>query len=253
MLATHHLLGDTMRIFWILVTAVAFVGLVLLIIRMLRHKANITKIANKNGWDAQKKLGRTIPEEIHGETLNSLGDPENDWTFSCDLMIRGRHRKRPFTLITRGQKPTRHGEWGQSSYIFTRLSDIGALPPLMILPSSVILKPFNAKDERQSEIVGRPVFETQTMSPEFDQSYTVRGLAGAKEFVTPTMQKQILAKPDMFQRDAEPWYERYIIPLCLSENFAFIEVPSITPNTLINRLDMLMDWAEIVEGHLAAK
>lgn len=242
-----------MTLTWMIVIAIAALGVLLLITRTIRHKASIQKISKQNGWTVEKGLGRSIPQEIYGETLNAFGDPENDYSFKCYQVIRGLHRERSFLIVSKKNRSSRQMSWEDKSHVFTRLSDEPLYPPLMILPASGVLKVFHGIDEGLSELNKATVFEKLALPPEFEQLYFVRGLAGAEEFMTTVLQQKILTKPDMFRRDSEPWYARFTISLNLSERFAHIEVSNLDPNTLMNRLDMLMDWAEIAQSNIESQ
>ena len=85
------------------------------------------------------------------------------------------------------------------------------------------------------------------MPAPFSESYTLRGLSGAQGHVTDAVQQALLDRPDLFRRMEEKWYKRLSTNPGVSERFAWVDIQGADPETLISRLDTLMEWADIID------
>ncbi len=229
-----------------LLVVLAALGLGWVLWRNWQKRGEIDRMARDRGWRVDRAKVSRLPARLEGETLVSLG-ADDAYFFSIYLQIEGHHRGRPFYLLTRQQKPSRRSEPDDRSFLFTRLSETKDFPPLAILPASTILKGLHSIDETLAATNDAIVLRQIPISERFDANYFVRGLPGTQDLLTPERQEAILAKPELFRRDDEKWHARFTVVPSLSERHAYLEFPSVDPNTIMNRLDMLMDWVEIVE------
>lgn len=223
----------------------AVYGLVKLLLRNRRHAKLMADLASQKGWTVESDYGRSLPEAILGQTVLGLGDPADDFAFDIYRKIKGKHRDREFILISRRQKHIKRTELSDTTYIFTRLNSDVSRPVLAIRPASKVLDAWRAVDGAVAKSNDVTTPARFSLSPEFDLKHAAFGFGGVADFLTKDRQDALLANPGIFQRKDELWYQRFFVLPGLSEQFAWISFSSVDPHTILNRLDSLMDWAEI--------
>ncbi len=178
-----------------------------------------------------------------------MGSAETHYSFKVYLTVRGMYRDRPFLLMSHGQARYRKQEGGGTTRIFIKLADQPTFPPLYLHVKSAVLDAAHTADQSVDTIGGDKSvrFPKVSMPAEFATHYSLRGLHGAAEFMTERRQKALLKKRDIFIREEEAWYRRFGALPGLTERFAYLDIQDLNPVTLRTRLDMLIDWVEIVE------
>ncbi|MGR3512227.1 MAG: hypothetical protein ACU0GG_05640 [Paracoccaceae bacterium] len=222
--------------------------LVKLVIRQSRHKKLLAELITRKGWMSEPGMGRALPEMLLDQTFPSLGDPVNDHTFDIYRKITGQHRGRDFLLLSRRQKPIKRTEVSDLTYVFTRLNGRETYPLFGIRPTSKLLDAIEIAERGIAEINGVEMPRQIPLSSNFNAKHTVLGTEGTREILSPSVQEALLANPDIFQREDEKWYQRFNVIPGTTENFAWINFSSVDPHTIENRLDALMDFAEIIEA-----
>lgn len=223
----------------------AVYGLVKLLLRNRRHAKLLTDLASQKGWTVEADFGRSLPDAILGQTVLGLGDPANDFTFDLYRKITGKHRGREFILISRRQKPFKRTELSDETYILTPLDSDATHPVPAIRPASKVLDAWGAVDGAVAKANDVTTPARYPLSPEFDMKHAAFGFDGVADFMTRDRQDALLANPGIIRREDELWYQRFFVLPVLSEKFAWISFSSVDPHTILNRLDSLMDWAEI--------
>ncbi len=236
-------MGPTSLTIAILVVA----GVGWLLWRNWKKRGLLDRMARDRGWHVDRKKVRRLPARLESETLPSL-HTSDDYRLSVYLQLEGTHRGRSFYLLSRQQRRRRRGIVGDGSFLFTKLGETREYPPLMVLPASSAMEALHRVDEWLAASNNELALPQVPISALFDASYLVRGLSGSQEFLTPERQRAILENPEMFQRSDETWHTRHVVIPCLSETYAYLEFPTVDPDTILNRLEMLMDWADIIES-----
>ena len=231
---------------------VFFYGLPKLLLRKRRHARLITKIVKENGWEIDRDKRNTFPPEVSDETLHNFGNPSDYASFTVWLTIKGEHRGRDFLLVAHGKKQAKTRDPGSGSvHIFTKLSETPVFPPLFVHLKSDVLDGILAVDAfalAADKRAKAPHFPKVGMPKPFSDNYSVRGFPGAQDAISPLVQSSLLKRPDLFYRKNEQWHMRTGTMLGLTERFAFVDIQDLNPHTLENRLNVLIDWVDIVEA-----
>ena len=244
-----------MILFWsLLVFAVFILSLIYFVPKLLlserRRRKGIDRIAEENGWSIDRSRRDRLPDELVGETIFNMGDPETYASFRVSLTLSGTHRDRDFLLISRGATRYRRQEGHATTYIFTKLSDTPAFTPLFIHPKSGVMDSMLQMDAgvKKLDKSVKSVFFSKISTPApFSDHYTLRGQRGARDHITEDVQAALLARPEMMRNPAEKWYRRFSTYPGASERYAWVDVQAAIPETLNSRLDALMDWADMIQ------
>lgn len=220
--------------------------LVRLVLRQRHHEKLLQNLIEEKGWRLGANLGRALPEALADQTLSGLGDPVNDHTFNIYRAIWGQHRGRDFVLVSCKQKPIKRTEIKDETWVFTALGNTAPYPLLSIRPASKLLDTIETAERSiaASNSVALPA--RLQLSTKFNEKHVILGTEGTAALMTNQRQAAFLAKPDIVRREDETWYQRRFVVPGTTENYAWINFSSVDPHTLMNRLDALMDWVEII-------
>jgi len=232
-------------------------GTLFLLVRLVlrqRHNAKLlhTMIKGK-GWRFEANLRRVLPEALVDQTLPGLGDPANDHTFNIYRAIWGEHRGRNFLLVSCKQKPIKRTELKDETWVFTALGNSVPYPRFSIRPASKLLDTIETAERAIAASNGVELPARVPLSSEFNEKHVVIGTDGTAELMTDTRQKAFLAAPDIVRREDETWHQRFHVIPGTTENFAWINFSYLDPHTIFNRLDALMDWAELISPEISPK
>ncbi|MEL7390495.1 MAG: hypothetical protein AAFN76_12015 [Pseudomonadota bacterium] len=214
-----------------------------------RRRKHLDKIVSENGWQIDRTVREHLPAELANETISNMGDPETYHSFNAYLIIRGRYRGREFLLLSHGKRRHRRTDGSGTTFIFTKASGNAAFVPFFVHQKSALMDSMLQMDagvKKMDRSVKSTFFSKISMPKPFSESYTLRGLRGAANHLTEDVQQALLDRPDMFRRMDEKWYHRFSIYPGVSERYVWIDIQEVIPDTLFSRLDILMDWADII-------
>lgn len=236
-------------LFWVIAFILALYWVPKLIINSFKRSRHLKRLVKANGWLLEQTSSPKRPPELVGETLSNIAADDDEY-YNVNVVVRidGVHRGRSFTLLTFIQDRTkkRRAHSTDSTYIFTPLPDTSNAPPMFMYFNSAVLDGVQAIDSAAKASAGKlRAFPKVAMPSPFCDSYTVRGLEGTRDFLTQEVQNAILEKPHLFRRQEEKWHKRFGTLPGLTEHYAYLNIQALDPHTLENRLDSLMDWAEI--------
>lgn len=223
-----------------------------LFLNYFRRKKLLSRLVSENGWTLIQTSTPNRPAELADETFSNIAADDDDYyNVNVVLRISGKHRGRDFFLMTFSQRirKRRRSESSGGTYIFTRLQDEPVFPPMFMHINSKILDGVMAVDSAAKVYSGKlRTFPVVSMQSPFADKYSVRGLESTRKFLTQEIQAAILEKPHLFLRSEEKWYRRTGVMPGLTERYAYVNIQDLDPHTLINRLDSLVDWADIVDS-----
>lgn len=203
-------------------------------------------LIEEKGWRFEANLMRVLPEALVDQTLPGIGDPANDHTFNIYRAIWGEHRGRSFLLVSCKQKPIKRTEINDETWVFTALGNATPYPLFSIRPASKLLDTIETAERAIAASNDVVLPERVPLSSEFNEKHVILGTEGTAALMTNQRQAAFLAKPDIVRREDETWYQRRFVVPGTTENYAWINFSSVDPQTLMNRLDALMDWVEII-------
>ncbi|MEL6659722.1 MAG: hypothetical protein AAFR36_24890 [Bacteroidota bacterium] len=239
-------------IFWALFFLSALYWVPKLFLNYFHRKKLLSRLVSENDWTLNQTSTPNRPTELVDETFSNIAADDDDY-YKVDVALRinGKHRGRDFFLMTYSQRmrKRRNSEASGSTYIFTRIQDESAFPPMFMHINSKIFEGFMAVDSAAKASSGKlRAFPVVSMPSPFTHKYSVRGLKGTRDFLTQEIQEKILKKPHLFLLSKEKWYRRFGVIPGLTERYAYVDIQDLNPITLVNRMDSLMDWADIVDS-----